>query len=604
MSSDREKRVNAVSSTAAEIGAQAADRLERSLGFFSSADEMQLACIQSLLASSQERVYFKDLDSRFLLVSAGWLKSVGRSSLAEVRGKTDLDIYSSEHAAQALADEQQIIRTGVPLVGKVEHETFDNKPASWVSTTKAPLRDASGRIVGTFGISRDVTAEVRARKTLAFQALHDPLTQLANRGALTDKLEQELAALAGRPGQIALMFVDLDDFKQVNDTLGHEAGDHVLVEIARRLKRIARRSDTVARLGGDEFVLLCARLHGPDDVRRLSNRVVTAIRKSLPDRQQLALTGSVGVAVTGDATTEPRELLNKADTAMYAAKRGGRNRFELYDERAHPGSSAGGGIVLELRRALTRHELFVVYQPLFRLDDGSITGVEALARWRHPKRGVILPAEFIPVAERHGLIAELDAYVLDEACQQLAAWTLGDPSWQGATLSVNLSGHQLHDPDVVSRVLAILRRHHIEPSRVCLEITETALIDDLDEAEHLLSSLSAHGLKLALDDFTNGYWTLAHLQQLRADSLKIDRSFVANVDHEDRDREIIAAITAMSHALSMTVVGEGIETDEVREELKTTGCDQGQGFLMARPLTAAQIAELWDTNQSQRGGCG
>lgn len=559
---------------------------------------MQLACIQNLLASSQERVYFKDLNSRFLLVSAGWLEGVGRSSLAEVRGKTDLDIFSSEHAAQALADEQRIIRTGMPLVGKVERETFDDKPAVWVSTTKAPLRNVSGQIVGTFGISRDITAEVEARKALAFQALHDPLTQLANRGALTGKLEQAVAALAEHPGQVAVMFVDLDDFKQVNDTLGHEAGDHVLVEIARRLQQVARRSDTVARLGGDEFVVLCTELHGPDDVRGIGDRVVTAIRDSRQDHQQIPLTASVGVASTSDANTEPRELLNKADSAMYVAKRAGRNRFELYD-RAHHGSATADGIVLELRRALARHELFVVYQPLFRLDDGSITGVEALVRWHHPTRGVVLPTEFIPVAERHGLIAELDAYVLDEACRQLAVWTLQDPSWQRATMSVNLSGHQLHNPNVVGRVLAILRRHHIEPSRVCLEITETALIDDLSEAEHLLSSLSAHGLKLALDDFTNGYWTLAHLQQLRADSLKIDRSFVVNVDHEDRDREIITAITAMSHALSMTVVGEGIETDSVREELRTTGCDQGQGYLMARPLSAAEIAELWAANQPQ-----
>jgi diguanylate cyclase (GGDEF)-like protein/PAS domain S-box-containing protein len=574
------------------------DPVDHLLGLFSSEDEMQLACIQNLLASTQEHVYFKDLDSRFLLVSAGWLESVGKASLAEVQGKTDLDIYSSEHATQALADEQRIIRTGKPLVGKVEHETFDDKPDAWVSTTKAPLRDRNGWIVGTFGISRDVTAEIEAQETLAFQALHDPLTQLANRTALTDRLEQALLALERHPGQLAVMFVDLDDFKQVNDTFGHEVGDQVLVEIARRLKQVARSSDTVARLGGDEFVLLCTELDELDDVRRISGRAVTAIRGPLQNSHQLALTASLGIALTSDAAAEPRELLSQADSAMYAAKRGGRNRFELYD-RAHHGSAAAGKTVLELRRALTKHELFVVYQPLFRLDDGSITGVEALVRWRHPERGVIAPAEFIPVAESHGLIAELDAYVLNEACRQLAEWTLQDPTWRDAMMSVNLSGHQLHDPKLVSRVLATLRRHGIEPSRVCLEVTETALIDDLGEAEHLLSSLSAHGLKLALDDFTNGYWTLAHLQQLCADILKIDRRFVINVDHETRDREIIAAITAMSHALGMTVVGEGIETDKVREGLKTTGCDQGQGFLMARPLTAAQITELWTATQPQ-----
>jgi EAL domain-containing protein (putative c-di-GMP-specific phosphodiesterase class I) len=292
---------------------------------------------------------------------------------------------------------------------------------------------------------------------------------------------------------------------------------------------------------------------------------------------------------------DPGELLQQADFAMYAAKRAGRNRFEIYDAQVHGLVASSRGLAADLRRALEQHQLYVLYQPLFRLDDNALTGVEALVRWRHPERGVILPDEFIPVAEQHGLIGAIDSYVLDEACRQLAEWTAADSAWEDRMVAVNVSGQELRDPKLVARVAASLERHQIAPSRLCLEITETALIGELNDANRVIDSLTTLGVQVALDDFGTGYSTLAHLQQLRASILKIDRSFVAQIGRRPRDREIVAAVTAMAHALGMTVVGEGIETSAQLSELAAVNCDQGQGYLFGKPQTPAEIARIFAT---------
>jgi diguanylate cyclase (GGDEF)-like protein len=484
------------------------------------------------------------------------------------------------------------MRTGKPMVGKLERETFHGSPDRWVSTTKWPLRDDAGEIIGTFGISRDVTGQVEAQNQLAWQALHDPLTSLANRLALMDRLAQALVALERQAGRIALRFVDLDDFKYIDDTLGHDAGDQVLREVGRRFQRVARRTDTVARLGGDEFVLLCTALGKDDDLRLIGDRVMRALREPLPGTDALTLTGSLGAVATSDPSADPGELLQQADFAMYAAKRAGRDRFELYDPALHGLAASNRGLLAELPGAVAAHELFLLYQPLYRIDDGTLVGVEALVRWRHPERGILPPAEFIPLAEQHAQIGPIDAFVLEEACRQLAAWTDADPAWESRTISVNLSGSELRDPELADRVLAVLDRHGIAPSRLCLEITETALISEPEDAERTIGALTAHGVRVALDDFGTGYSTLAHLQHVQAQVLKIDRSFIARLGQHSRDREIIAAITAMAHALGMTVVSEGIETDAQHDQLADLGCDQGQGYLLAPPLPASQIATL------------
>jgi diguanylate cyclase (GGDEF)-like protein/PAS domain S-box-containing protein len=557
-------------------------------------EDIERLCIRNLLASSEERLFFKDLDGKFALVSAGFAKALGRGfSTSELVGKSDLDLFSSPHALEAMEDEQHVIATGDPIVGKIECETFDDRPDTWVATTKLPLRNEEGEVVGTFGISRDVTSEVEAQRELARQALHDPVTGVANRIALVDRLTQTLLALERQPGQVGIVFIDLDNFKAINDTLGHDVGDQVLAAAARRLEHIARRTDTVARFGGDEFVLLLTELGADDDLRVICDRFLRALRQPLKVGNGIRLTGSVGAVVCRCPTAEPTELLQQADLAMYDAKRSGGDRFTIYDPALHGLVAVGGSLASELTRAVAQRELYLVYQPLFRLTDGVPTGVEALVRWRHPDRGVLLPADFIPLAERHGLIASIDMYVLDEACRQLAEWTASEPRWEQCTMSVNISGRSLRDSALTDFVLTALERHRIEPRRLCLEMTETALIGEVEDVNRVIESLSDSGVQIALDDFGTGYSTLVHLQQLKADVLKIDRSFVSQLGRGTRDNEIIAAVTAMAHALGMSVVGEGVEEPRQRDHLHAIQCDEAQGYLFAAPLSPDELAERW-----------
>jgi diguanylate cyclase (GGDEF)-like protein/PAS domain S-box-containing protein len=560
--------------------------------------------MRNLLASSEERIFFKDRESRFLFVSAGWLAAYrpGRS-LEGVIGQTDFDIFSQAHASEAFEDEQRIIGTGRPLVAKIERETFHDRPDAWMSTTKMPLRSESGEIIGTFGLSRDITAQVEAQEALTHQALHDPVTGLANRAALMDHLLHALARLEGRHDQLALLFMDLDDFKSVNDTLGHRTGDRVLREVGRRLTRISRRGDIVARLGGDEFVLVCTALREGDDLGLICDRVMRAVGAPLQDGpHDVTVTGSLGAVLTSETLAEPDELLQQADVAMYAAKRSGGNRFEMYRDELRGAATSSRGLAAELRRAIADSELFLLYQPVFDLRDGSMLGAEALVRWRHAERGVISPVEFIPVAERRGLISAIGHFVLNEACRQLAAWTNAGRCTEALTIGVNLSGRELRDPGLGGNVAATLARHGIAPERLVLEITENVLIGELGDAHRAIESIAKLGVRIALDDFGTGYSTLAHLRHLRTDILKIDRSFVSQLGGHSRDREIIAAVTGMAHALGMTVIAEGVETQDQRDELTAIGCDAAQGYLFAQPLTPDVLATMFDGHAEADGG--
>jgi diguanylate cyclase (GGDEF)-like protein/PAS domain S-box-containing protein len=562
----------------------------------SSQQEIERLCMRNLLASFEERIFFKDRESRFLFVSAGWLSAYqdGRS-LEDVIGKTDFDIFSNAHAAEAFEDEQRIIRTGEPVVEKLERETFHDRPDAWSSTTKQPLFDESGEIIGTFGLSRDITGQVDAQEALTYQALHDSVTGLANRPALMERVLHALADREGRADRLALLFIDLDDFKSINDTLGHEIGDRVLRDVGRSLTRISRGGDTVARLGGDEFVLLCTGLRDGDDVELICDRVMRAVCAPQHDGpHDLTVTCSLGAVLTAECSAGPDELLQQADIAMYAAKRSGGNRFEVYTTELRGLTNSSRGLAAELRLAIDDSALFVLYQPVFDLRDGSILGAEALVRWRHPERGVIAPAEFIPVAERRGLIGAIGHFVLNEACRQLASWTSADSCPERFTIGVNVSGRELRDPELAKRVAATLERHGIAPNRLVLEITENVLLGELGDAHHAIEGLAKLGVRIALDDFGTGYSTLAHLRQLQTNILKIDRSFVSQLGGESRDREIIAAVTGMAHALGMTATAEGVETKAQREELTAIGCDAAQGYLFARPLTPNALAAMWE----------
>ena len=562
-------------------------RQERSL------EDLKRLCMDNLLHTPEEHIFFKDLESRFLLVSRGLLANqVPGRSLADLLGKTDFDIFSGSHPADAFEDEQRIIRTGEPIVAKLEHETRPDGSDSWVSTTKLPLRDDDGEIIGTFGISRDITDQVAAEQALTFQSLHDPLTGLANRVALTDRLGQALASLERQSGQVVAIFIDLDNFKEINDSYGHETGDKVLIEVARRLSSVLRRADTVARNGGDEFAMLCPITH-EEDLNALGHRIIRTIGQPyIENGLDLSVTASAGIVATRDGNMDPDEFLQNADVAMYEAKEAGGNRFEIFTPAQRDRAVANHTLESELREAIGAGDLFLLYQPLFSFADSSLQSVEALVRWKHPVRGIIPPIDFIPLAEKRGLITLIDNFVLEEACRQLAEW-LAEGDWpDDFTMAVNISGRDLADPKLPFRVSNILAAHGLEPSRLCLEITETAFIGEPGDIEATLRALSTLGVRIALDDFGTGYSTLAHLQKLQIDVLKIDGSFVEHINRSARDREIVGAMTAMVHELGMMVVAEAIETGEQLNVLAHLKCDVGQGYLFARPLTPTAIAEF------------
>jgi diguanylate cyclase (GGDEF)-like protein len=551
----------------------------------------ELMCLRNLLTNSTERIYFKDRQSRFMMVSAGWLASYGRGRpLADIVGRTDFDVFSAEHAAQAYADEQWIMATGKPVTGKLERETFVGHPDEWVSTTKQPLRDADGEIVGTYGMTRVVTEQIQAQEALLDQGSHDALTGLPNRPALIDRLREALGHIGRDCARVAVVFVDLDGFQEINDLHGQEVGDRVLEAVAKRLATAARARDTVARFGSDEFVVLCPALGAGRDLRAVADRLRRAVHGLVLDELAMPVSASVGASATDQAGCDAEKLLACAEVAMRAARKSGGGRFEIYDAALHDVERGSSALVAQLRNAIAGDELFVLYQPVVSLADGSLSGVEALVRWRHPERGVLSPELFIPLAEQHGLVTHIDALVLRTACAQLATWERADPTWRARQVAVNLSGRGLHEPRLCGVVLDTLRTTGLAPERLCLEITETALIGELDGAREAVDSLADHGVRVALDDFGTGYSTLVHLQRLRANVIKIDRSFVEHIARDDRDREIVAAVTAMAHALGMTVVEEGVETPVERELLRDVGCDEAQGYLFARPLSAEQVA--------------
>ena len=451
---------------------------------------------------------------------------------------------------------------------------------------------------GVLGTALDNSERRKLQLTLAHQALHDPLTGLPNRALFLDRLEQAQARLRRTPGRCALLFIDLDRFKLVNDTCGHQAGDEVLRAVGALFEGVLRPDDTVARLGGDEFAVCCEQIDGPAEAVALAQRLTDAVSHPfLVGGREFFVTPSIGIVLgTGAPGETASALLSDADAAMYHAKERGRGRIELFDQGMRLDVVRRAEVTTQLRHALDRDELVLHYQPTVDLAAGDLTGFEALLRWAHPERGLLLPGDFIDVAEDTNLIVPMGAWVIREAARQLAAWRDELPE-HPITISVNLSARQVADPELVPVVRAALAEHHLEPSRLCLEITESVLMDDAAASVATLRELKALGVQLAIDDFGTGYSSLAYLKRFPVDYLKIDRSFVTGLDHETEDAVIVKAVIDLGHALGLTVVAEGVETDSQVAELRRVGCDQAQGYrwsVPCPPAEAVRMAAGWD----------
>jgi diguanylate cyclase (GGDEF)-like protein len=436
-------------------------------------------------------------------------------------------------------------------------------------------------------------SRVQAAARLAHQALHDPLTGLPNRALLAEHLQAALARATRHQEPVVLLYLDLDDFKVVNDTLGHHAGDQLLVAVAGRLHACLRPGDTPARMGGDEFTVLLADIASPHEVIGIAERLREQLRAPFAlDGHRVVVNASIGITDSTTGGTSADELLRSADLAMYEAKRQGKGRHAVFAPAMDQRAQERLELEADLRAALEHEEFQLHYQPILDLDTGAIIQLEALVRWQHPRRGLLPPAQFIPLAEQIGLIVPLGAWILAQACRQAAAWQHRHHRQPPVAVSVNLSARELHQPDLAARIAQTLAETGLDPERLHLEITESSMVDNPDVAIATLQALRDLGVHLAVDDFGTGFATLSSLKHLPADCLKIDRSFVDGLGQDAQDTAIVHAVIAFAKMLGLRITGEGIETPQQFEQLRALGCDYGQGYYFAKPLPSTGIDAL------------
>jgi diguanylate cyclase (GGDEF)-like protein len=505
------------------------------------------------------------------------------------------------------ADPEQLLLATQPgsLKGRVAHQIVEAGGDHWLV-----LVAANRPLVGTLAgrepwlllargliLTLLVTAlvEVLQRRRgytqaleMAHQALHDALTGLPNRLLVAESLEQALERSSRSGAEVAVLFVDLDRFKLINDSRGHAAGDELLVTVAERLRRVVRPDDVVARFGGDEFVVVCEDSAAALEASVLAERILTTLREPvLVGGQEVFLSASVGIAVV-DGSGSPSGLLRDADAAMYRAKEKGRDRSEFFDATMQTEATDRLEIQSALHRAIERDELRVHYQPVVELETGTVTGVEALVRWQHPQLGLVSPASFIPLAEETGLIVPVGGWVLAQATAQLARWR--KQSWgRSLTVSVNLSARQLRQPELIPALMATLLATGMDPEALCLELTETTFMEDAGSHRDTLAEIRALGLGLAIDDFGTGYSSLTYLKRFPVTVVKVDQAFVKGLGENAADTAIVKSVIDLAHALGLVVVAEGVETAEQVTHLRALGCDLGQGYFFARPQPAEDL---------------
>ncbi len=526
-----------------------------------------------------------DPNGRYVEVNPALCAFLGRSP-EELLGQTWTSVThpedrgtESEHVRRLWAGETP----GYAMRKRFVHASGHPLPAHITVSQVANGRRAITHV-------EDLAEQVAAQQRLAHLAMHDPLTGLPNRALFMDRLQMALQRLRRR-GRAAVFFLDIDRFKLVNDSLGHEAGDRLLVVVAERLSAAVRPSDTIARFGADVFVVLCDDVTDPDDATHIAHRVSDALRGPIPfEDGEIYLTASIGIAMA-DGVDHADTLLGQADAALHEAKARGRARHQMFDEGLR-------GVALNrletengLRRALDRGEFRVFYQPVVDLSQGAVKGMEALIRWEHPERGLVPPLDFIPLAEETGLIVPIGEWVLAQACEQARRWREdgADPSF---FVSVNLSGRQLSSPDLHEAVADALRGTAADPATVRLEITESVLMQDAEAAGEVLAGLKALGVGLSIDDFGTGYSSLAYLKRFPVDSLKVDRSFVDGLGRDPEDAAIVTAIVSLAKALKLDTIAEGVETAGQLAEIRSLGCDLAQGYYWSPPRPAAEAAEI------------
>ena len=553
--------------------------------------ERTLSLLSATLDSTADALLVVDTDGHISLFNQRFVEMWHLPDDVLASGDDDRALAC---ALEQLCDPDAFVAKVRDLYAHPDAESFDTlafRDGRSVERYSKPQR-VDGKTVGRVWSFRDVTDHKRLETELAHQAFHDSLTNLANQALFRDRVDHAVARNARQADRLAVVFIDLDNFKTVNDSLGHTAGDEILVAVAERLGRCVRESDTVARLGGDEFAVLLEDLGAVRDVTLLADRVIAILQRpfSLAGRE-VFIGASIGIALD-DPGIDSGQLLRNADIAMYTAKRRGRGRYEIFQPAMHLAAMERMELEADLRKALERRELTLEYQPVVALASGNLTGVEALVRWRHPERGPVPPATFIPLAEEAGLIGELGRQVLTAACAQARSWQLQYPKCASLKLSVNLSPRQLQSDDLIDEVSDALATSGLPPSTLVLEITEGAMMNDAEAAITKLHALKALGVKLAVDDFGTGYSSLSYLQRFPIDILKVDRVFVNEIDTKDEQVSLVAAIMSLAQSLRLHAVAEGVETPTQVATLIALGCGFGQGYYLARPMEPSALTPI------------
>jgi diguanylate cyclase (GGDEF)-like protein/PAS domain S-box-containing protein len=547
--------------------------------------------LQSLLSLSADWIWEQDAELRFTYVSEG-IRSTGTTPEA-LLGRQRLGDYSFD------ADPEAVATYDACLAGRRAYRdfTFSRRRADgsvrFIRTSGEPVFDARGTFCGYRGISRDVTAAVVAEQKVHELARYDSLTGLPNRNMFLGELDRAIAR-AQRLGQgqgFAVCFIDLDRFKTVNDTLGHQAGDDLLCCMAQRLGPALRRNDLVARLGRDEFVVMLDGSAEGGDLALVAQKLLGAIGKPVElQGSSFLVTASIGIARYPDDGADAATLLKHADAAMYQAKDNGKNKVQFYTAELADQAARQFELESALRLALVREELVLHFQPKVDVMGGQIHGLEALVRWQHPVRGLVSPGEFIPLAEERGLIVPLGRWVVQRACRQIRDWR--SAGLQVVPVAVNLSVRQFADEGLVDHLVHSMTTHGVTPADIEVELTESVLMADPARANAVLGRLRQLGVRISIDDFGTGYSSLSYLKRFPAEVVKIDRSFISGLPDDANDTAITQAVIAMAHSLGLQVVAEGVETHAQLTALRQLGCDEAQGYLTGRPVPPAQIALL------------
>ncbi len=553
------------------------------------AAENQMRKLSTALEQTADSVIITDLNGTIEYVNHGFTAITGYAS-EEVVGKKASLLKSDQQ------DPELCRRLWATITaGRVFRDVMVNrrKDGSLFHEEKTitPQSDAVGNITHFVATGKDITERVANHEQIQYLAHHDLLTGLPNRRLLLDRIEQTIARAKWNHRHVGVLFLDMDRFKVINDSLGHDAGDQVLKIMAQRLRACIRDGDTVARLGGDEFAIILNDVASEDDIHNVAKKLLAEIGLPFQVRgRELFVTTSIGVSRFPEDGSDGQALLKKADVAMYNAKSKGKNNYQLYTANDETLVMERLGLESDLHRALQKQEFFLVYQPQFDTKTRALRGIEALLRWKHPQRGIVLPLEFIPLLEETGKIIQVGAWVLGEACRE--AKRLQSVTGSPIRVAVNISIHQFRQPDFAEIVAAALRDADLEPSLLELEITEGVLIEDITEASRILRILGAMGVRLSIDDFGTGYSSLHYLRRLPINAMKIDKSFVKDIATDPDDAAIVTAICTLAHAMGIRVIAEGVETPGQREFLEKIDCDAMQGYLYSPPLSSAEIERL------------